>query len=278
MKIRKASVSGTFYPADKTEIVSMLNDILEKEKKNIDISLSKQKIIGGVVPHAGYVYSAYQAVHFFEIIKNSKENFDTIIIINPNHTGQGTYIALDENTKWESPFGITDVDMDFVGKLDFPISAIAHKHEHSGEVMLPMLNHFLNYDFKIVPITLTRQDFKNASQLAKAIFEANKKLKKRILIIASSDFSHQVTPDLGEKLDEIVIKEILNLDSKKVYEAVTKNNISICGFGPIMTLIEYSKLITKKPKADILRKGNSGDIYPSAKVVDYVSILFREVL
>jgi AmmeMemoRadiSam system protein B len=50
--------------------------------------------------------------------------------------------------------------------------------------------------------------------------------------------------------------------------------VSICGYAPIMTLMEYSKLITKNPKSKILRQGHSGEVYPSNEVVDYVSILF----
>ena len=53
-----------------------------------------------------------------------------------------------------------------------------------------------------------------------------------------------------------------------------KKNISVCGFGPIMTLIEYSKLISVNPKVNILKIGHSGEVIPSNEVVDYVSILF----
>jgi AmmeMemoRadiSam system protein B len=43
-----------------------------------------------------------------------------------------------------------------------------------------------------------------------------------------------------------------------------------------MTLMEYAKLATKQPKAEILKIGHSGEVMPSNEVVDYVSILFYE--
>ncbi|MBC8485772.1 MAG: AmmeMemoRadiSam system protein B [Bacteroidetes bacterium] len=274
MKIREPAVAGRFYPGTKKEISDMLSEILAKEKTNIDRTLSTKQIIGAIVPHAGYMFSAYQAIHFFEILKDSEEQFDTFFIINPNHTGYGADIALDENDYWETPFGNVEVDKDFYDFLNFSESENAHKFEHSGEVMVPMLQNALNYDFKIVPVTLTSQNPKNAKRIAEAIFKANNILNKKICIIASSDFSHYVHPQEGKRLDSFVIGEILKLNSEGVFKEVLEKNISVCGYGPIMALIEYSKLVSDTPKVKILKIGHSGEVMPSNEVVDYVSILF----
>lgn len=273
-KVRKAAVSGKFYPSSASELIDQLNNIWEKERSNIDLSLSKNKIIGAVVPHAGYMFSAYQAIHFFEIIKNSKQKFDTFIIINPNHTGSGAEISMDENKFWETPLGKVKIDQDFYKLWDFAYSAEAHQYEHSGEVMLPLLQHFLDYQFQIVPLTLSKQNLPNAKQIAESIYSANKKLNKTICLIASSDFSHFLHPSEGKKLDQFVIDQVLTLNSSGVENEVRRKNISVCGFGPIMTLIEYSKLVSESPQTKILKQGHSGEIIPSDEVVNYVSILF----
>jgi len=276
MKIRQPAVAGAFYPGNRAAIHKLIDQILAKESPQIDLSLSKKKIIGAVVPHAGYMYSAYQAIHFFEILKNSNQRFDTFFIINPNHTGHGASIALDENDLWETPLGKTEVDKDFYRYLNFSESSAAHKYEHSGEVMLPLLQQFISYPFKIVPITMSRQDTQNAKIIATTIHNANKILKKKICIIASSDFSHYVDPDEGQKLDRFVIDAILKFDSESIYHEVRDKHITVCGFGPIMTLIEYAKLESEHPKVKILKIGNSGEIIPSDEVVDYVSVLVYE--
>jgi AmmeMemoRadiSam system protein B len=276
MKIRQPAVAGTFYPGNRAAIHKLIDQILAKESPEIDLSLSTKKIIGAVVPHAGYLYSAYEAIHFFEILKHSEQRFDTFFIINPNHTGYGANIALDENDLWETPLGKTEVDKEFYRYLNFSESAQAHKFEHSGEVMLPLLQDFISYPFKIVPITMSRQDTQNAKIIATTIHNANKILKKKICIIASSDFSHFVEPDEGKKLDRFVIDAILNLNSETIYREVRGRHITVCGFGPIMTLIEYAKLESEHPKAKILKIGNSGEIVSSDEVVDYVSVLMYE--
>jgi len=276
MKTRQAAVAGRFYPQSKEEIAVQLDQILEKEKPSIDLSLSNNNIIGAVVPHAGYMYSAYQALHFFEILKQSQQQFETFFIINPNHTGFGAEIALDENDFWDTPFGKVEIDKDFYDYLDFSESEDAHKFEHSGEVMLPLLQYSLEYPFKIVPITMSNQNPKNAQFIAKNIIKANNRLQKKICIIASSDFSHFENPAKGKELDSFVIEEILQLNPEGVYKQVRDKDISVCGFGPIMTLMEYAKLVVKKPQVQTLKIGHSGEIIPSNEVVDYVSILFYE--
>jgi AmmeMemoRadiSam system protein B len=274
MKIRKAAFAGRFYPANKKELIKLYEQILLSEKNKINYELAKQKIIGAIVPHAGFIYSGYQAIHFFEILKKHPTQIDTIIIVNPNHTAYGEEISLDENFAWESTLGVTVLDHEFMQKLDFPKAEMAHRFEHSGEVMLPFLQYVLDYDFKILPISMSVQNYSNARLIAESIFNANKKLNKEILIIASSDFSHFISVDQGHKQDSPVIDFIQKFESKNIENEVQKNNLSICGYGPIMSLIEYAKLLSPEIKNKTLRRGHSGEVNSAAEVVHYLSMLF----
>lgn len=278
MNIRKSAVAGRFYPANSKALTEEIETIRNKELSQMNLKLAENRIIGGIVPHAGYMFSAYQAVHFFEIVKQTSQDFDTIVIVNPNHTGMGKEIAFDSNDFWETPLGQVALDKEFGESLGINISDIEQKHEHSGEVMVPFLQFFLDYDYKIVPITLSNQTYKNAKFLAEKLLESSQKLNRKILLIASSDFSHFLTPDEGREKDTFVLEHIFTLDSEAIEKVVRKKNISVCGFGPIMTLIEYSKLVSPDPKVDILRSGHSGEIISSNEVVDYISILFSDKL
>ncbi len=275
-KTRKPAVSGMFYPANKNKLIKLIEDIDSKETANFDKLYSEKKIIGGVVPHAGYMYSGYQAVHFFKTLKLSKQPIDTIIILNPNHRGINSDVALDDSLYWETPLGKTEVDIEFSKALDLPFSSTPHLEEHSAEVMLPFIQYYLKEDIKIVPVSILDQSYEMASKLANKIKQAVSKTGKNIIIIASNDFSHYVNPEIGHKQDNFVCEKIKNFDAKGVYEVVISNNISLCGYGPIMSLIEYSKFITPECKSKILRRGNSGDVTPSDKVVNYICILFFE--
>jgi AmmeMemoRadiSam system protein B len=274
MNIREAVVAGSFYPGSKSELTEQLNKLLAAEQDKIKTDLSVKEMIGAVVPHAGYIFSGYEAVHFFALLKKSGKEYDTFFILNPNHTGYGADIEVDNHDEWETPLGSTPLDQEFIRILDLPVAGLAQSREHSAEVILPFLQKWLDYPFKIVPICMLRQNPSTARETAQKIFDSNKKLNKKILVIASSDFSHYVDPESGAKKDDMVLREIDNLDSDALYDTVIKNRISVCGYGPIMTLIEYTKLVSENPKSTILARGNSGKTMPSSSVVDYVSILF----
>ena len=274
MKTRKPVVAGSFYPGSKTELIDQMNNLLIIEQEKIQSNLAVKDMIGAVIPHAGYIFSGYETVHFFALLNESAKEYDTIFIINPNHTGYGADIEVDSHDAWETPLGTTKLDLDFIDTLDLPVSEMAQSREHSAEVILPFLQKWLDYPFKIVPVCILRQYPATAREIAHKIFNANKQLNKNILVIASSDFSHYVDPESGAKKDDLVLREIENLDSDKLYKTVIDNRISVCGYGPIMTLIEYSKLVSDNPKSVILARGNSGKTMPSSSVVDYISILF----
>jgi AmmeMemoRadiSam system protein B len=273
---RPPVVAGSFYPGTKKEIDNLLDRIFSHEKQNIRTDLSAKDLIGAVVPHAGYIFSAYEAVHVFEILSKSPVKYDTFFIINPNHTGYGREIEVDSNENWQTPLGSVEIDTDFVDNLDLPVSNTAQASEHSAEVMLPFLQKWLLYPFKIVPICILRQNPLTSKEIAEKIFKANQLLKKKIFIIASSDFSHYVDPQKGKEKDTLVLNEIEKLDPEHLYDAVIRNRISVCGYGPIMTLIEYARLVSGKPETKILARGNSGKTMPSSNVVDYVSVLFYQ--
>jgi len=274
MKTRQPSVAGSFYPGSALAVNELLEKLYNSEEKKIDTSLAARSIIGGVVPHAGYIYSGYEAVHFFEIIKQSGNQYDTIVIVNPNHSGLGAYAEADSSDYWETPLGKLGLDSEFIEAMNLPVSDLAQRREHSAEVMLPFLQRWLDYDFKIVPVCILRQNPETAREVAGKIHSVQQQSGKKILILASSDFSHFVEPRYGEEQDDLVLEEIKNLDSDRLYINVLENNISVCGYGPIMTLIEYAKLVSDQPKSTILARGNSGKTSPSSSVVDYISILF----
>lgn len=269
--IRKPAVAGMFYPANPNALRDKIADLLESERGRIRTELATPKIIGGVVPHAGYIYSGYEAVHFFELIRLTGKMFDTVVILNPDHQGYSPSFATSPHDEWETPLGCLPIDKEMAAY--FPASEIAHRNEHSAEVMLPFIQVMLNDEVKILPISIGNPTPETAKKLAQLIFDASKETGHKILIIASSDFSHYVTPEDGKMLDNLVLEKIEKLDSDGVYRAVRNLGITVCGYGPIMTLIEYSLLCSKKLKVDIAARGNSGKHAPSQSVVDYITII-----
>jgi len=274
MSVRYPAVAGTFYPDDASNINLMLNEVISIEKNKINKELIPNEIIGGIVPHAGYKYSAYEAIHFFHFIKNASKKFETFLIINPCHYQSEEDISMDIHTSWSTPIGTVPLDLDLMEFINLPRTQMAQQGEHAAEVILPYLQFFLDYPFKIIPISMSKQSYKSARKLAEMIFKANQVVKRRIAIIASSDFSHQVRPEVGFYNDNLVINRIINNSIRGLYDTIQENNISVCGYGPIMTLMFYSRMLDPNYKVEILARGNSAKYSETELVVDYVSALF----
>jgi len=275
--IRKAAFAGRFYPNDKQSLTKLIESIYFAEQKLINEELAQKKVIGGVVPHAGIIYSGYQAVHLYKILQQNSHQVDTIVIVNPNHTGIGKGMFNISNYDfWETPLGLIEIDKEFSNELNIEICNEAQDNEHSGEVQLPFIQYFYKQAPKVVLITMNQQNTESALILAKKINDTAQKIKRKIILLASSDFSHYESPETGYKKDQFIVDAILKNNAEQVYSEVKNRHITACGFGPIMTLINYAKFASENFQFAILNRGHSGNVYPSTEVVDYISFLCFE--
>ena len=281
--LRQPAVAGAFYP-DNPEILkrtieeSFLDDAGVGFIPELNSFEGNDYPINVMVPHAGYQYSGAIASHgYCELVKNGFP--EVFIILSPNHTGFGSEISVFNEGEWKTPLGNVEVDKEFAEAI-IDISKIAsadyaaHVHEHSIEVQLPFLQYFSS-DFKIVPITMGSQNFATSSDLAKAIFEAGNKLNKSYSVIASTDLSHFNNQEKANKVDGFVLEDIGEMNEFKLFEEVIQYNITMCGYGPVMTTIALSKSCEKN-SCDILAYGTSGDVTGDfTSVVGYASGIFK---
>lgn len=270
--IRKPIFAGRFYPATAKEIEHLLDSLAATT--SLIPTVSGNHIIGGIVPHAGYVYSAKHALAFFKELKQYQ--CDTVVIISPGHTGIGSAISIDSNTHWETPLGLLSVDMELVESGIFKKDNSAQEFEHAAEVILPLLQHYSPHIKQIAVITMRKQSAETASEVASGLKEYVKRTGKRILVIASSDFNHFDSPKIGRQKDDNVLNKILTFDAEGVEKAVRKYNVSVCGYGPIMALLHFSRSETSEIGCRILSRGHSGEVNDSDSVVDYISMIFYE--
>ena len=169
---------------------------------------------------------------------------------------------------FETPFGVVSIDREIVSKLRGVVDndPVSHRFEHSIEVQLPFLQ-YIKRDIKFVPISMGFQDYETAVETAKAIKKAV--TGHDVCVIASTDFSHYIPPEKARQLDTKVIDKILALDPKGMYNMVTSNDVSMCGYGPVMAML----LSCGGKQARLLKYANSGDVHPMETVVGYAGII-----
>ena len=277
-KIRNAYVAGKFYPSTSSGIKDLFDQLKSPtETADFDDLLDKN-IIGAILPHAGYIYSGAHVIPFFDILNKGKQSFESIIILHPIHRGGRIDCASDNSNFWSSPLGKTELDHAFIHSMGIELSDDLLKWEHSAEVFLPFIQNYLPKNTKIIPIGMTMQKPEVARDISGMISKAQKETGRKTGMIASSDFSHFVAPGVGRMMDQKVIDRILAFDPEGVYNVIREENISVCGFGPIMALLFYANSLEKPVKARILSRGHSGEVNPASpdSVVDYVSILMYQ--
>jgi AmmeMemoRadiSam system protein B len=271
MSVRQATAAGRLYPENAESIAGLLRHLHRKAPAK---SKHPVNVLGGIVPHGAYQHAADEAVHFFKILQKQEQPCDTFVIVNPSHHELSDDVALDAHDIWETPLGKVPLDRELMEFMNIRRSTEAHQEEHAAEVIVPYLQYSLPHSFKIVPISMVKQNYKSARNLAEKIFKANQVLNRRIVLIASADFSQQVPPEVGFYNDNLVINRILNNSIRGLFDTINENKITVCGYGPIMTLMFYCRMVNPSYQVDILARGNSAMETDEELVEDYVSAVF----
>jgi len=267
IKIRKPAVAGQFYPSAARDLNAMISSFADK-------SAQKSDCFGCILPHAGYIYSGKIAACTISGVKIK----DTVVLLGPNHTGQGATFSIMPKGVWQTPLGNVEIDSRlaglFLGKSRYlEADNLAHLDEHSLEVELPILQYFRN-DFKIVPITIKTDDLSElnavSQELVSVIIEND--LRGSAMFIASSDLTHYQPQASAEKKDALAIEAILALDEQKLEAVIDRFEISMCGFAPVAILIKAAKLLGAK-RGKLIKYQTSGDASgDKSSVVGYAGI------
>lgn len=283
--VRRPVVSGVFYSNDSSSLIkeiewSFLHPL--GPNKLPDLQFQEERIsLGYVSPHAGYMYSGPIAAHVYYNLSLEKPP-DTIILIGTNHTGLGTDVSLAPWRQWETPIGKIDVDVevrDYIIKNGSIIKPdyLAHIEEHSVEVQVP----FIQYVYKdrkkkprILPIVVMDHRPEKMLAMTRELLEALSHFGRDFTVIASTDLNHYDPHEVTMNKDEKVIRAILDLDEKRLYNIVFREGVSMCGPGGVISLILMAKELTGK-RPIVLKHATSGDVSGEKRhTVGYLAALF----
>ncbi|MFX1586962.1 MAG: AmmeMemoRadiSam system protein B [Promethearchaeota archaeon] len=254
MVIRKAIVAGSFYPRYKPDLLNILKESFTDNKFGPDkepktLNQEQRSIIGGVSPHAGYIYSGCCAA--FTFLNLFKEKVpDTVIILGTDHVGYSGVALMDEG-EWETPLGNLTIDNELSKRiLDISKTIVKDEsafigfpfgREHNIEVQLPFIKYCSHdKDIKIIPIKVSTRKYSVLENLAEDISQAIKSYEKDVVIVASSDMTHREIrgPDDLKKFkegDQKVIDAFVELNPSKTLEAASKT--TVCGPQTITSLM-----------------------------------------
>ena len=95
-------------------------------------------------------------------------------------------------------------------------------------------------------IALGTAQFEVLEQLGKALGEVIAAHKEPVLIVASSDMNHYESDAVTRVKDHRAIERILTLDARGLYDVVTQQEVSMCGFGPAVAMLTAARHLGAK--------------------------------
>jgi AmmeMemoRadiSam system protein B len=266
--VRQPAVAGRFYPGEP--------DVLRGEVLSyVSHATTTIAALGCIVPHAGYMYSGHVAGAVYSQLTIPSR----CILMCPNHTGRGQPLSIMSTGEWETPLGKAPIDSKLAASLKEKFSLLsedteAHRAEHAAEVQLPFLQ-MLNPEFSFVPITIGTGQFEILEALGLAMADVLLQQSKPVLVIASSDMNHYENDQITRVKDRMAIDQILALDPRGLFNVVTKENISMCGFGPAVVMLTAARQL-RATHADLVKYATSGDVSGDRNlVVGYAGVIVR---
>jgi AmmeMemoRadiSam system protein B len=261
--------AGRFYPRMKKELISSIEQCFLDEDfgpgrlLELGGSIESRKTMGGICPHAGYIYSGAAAA--FTYSKIFSENVpDTFIVIGNTHTGYRNIATMNEGV-WETPLGDLTIKSSIAEEIigsnkdiindEGAFSGYIHGREHNIEVQMPFIKYGAmkaGKDISIVPIKVGQYKGTVIESVGKTIAEVIKNNEDLdVVVIASSDMFHESPKNPRNTKEEI---ESYKKRGEPVRDAIKTMNWnktlnkaieigSICGPQTISTAMVASKYL-----------------------------------
>ena len=276
MPKRPPAVAGTFYEGSMPRLRAQVQQCFDDS--GVAPAAEPQPFLGAIVPHAGLMYSGHVAAALYRSIKLPRR----LIVLCPNHTGMGSAVAINKRGSWATPLGDALIDEELADEIAAEASVVeedsrAHAREHSLEVQLPFVQTLLS-DFRFVPICMRVPSYQVCTEVGEAIARVARKHREagaEVGILASSDMNHYESQQVTIQKDQRAIDQVLKLSPRGLWETVTSERISMCGYIPSTTML-IAAVQLGATKATLVKHATSGDINGDYEhVVGYAGMVVR---
>jgi AmmeMemoRadiSam system protein B len=270
---RPPAVAGLFYTEEPRRLRSEVESMIDNARS----TAVNDRILGLVVPHAGFMYSGPTAAAAYRLLKSIQP--DIVVIVSPSHREAFKGVSACEYTGYSTPLGTLPVHEEFRDALirTSPVvflSMRGHREEHAIEVQLPFLQSVCP-SCSIVPLVMGDQATTTCMSLGDTMAAVVALwTQSRIMMIASSDLSHFHSQSDALELDNRTEHQIRLMDPIVLSEAFLTGKAEACGGGPIAAVLRASRKLGANDVA-VLDRCTSGDVTGERRrVVGYMSAAF----
>ncbi len=188
MNIRHPLRAGSFYEASPSSCRHHAEKLIETAEIPGDLP---EKLVGGIVPHAGWLYSGRLAAKTLKTLCQGGK-IDTFVLLGADHTGMVQQGEVYDSGTWQTPLGEVAVDESLASAIlsaggPFRSNPEAHTEEHSIEVQVPLIQ-VLAPSAKILPIAVPPTDL--AVQIGRRIGKVLTEYAGKAVVVGSTDLTH----------------------------------------------------------------------------------------
>ncbi|HYN40757.1 MAG TPA: AmmeMemoRadiSam system protein B [Thermoanaerobaculia bacterium] len=274
--VRLPAVAGLFYEGGARALRAEVEGYLSAATGP---RLSVEAWRALLLPHAGHVYSGGICAEGVGAV----ELPSTVLLIGPNHHGEGAGVALSDAPAWRSPLGDVPVARALVEELvatgpPLRLDSRAHQREHSLEVIVPFLQ-LARPDVSIAFLSLGEPDLEVCLGVGRAVARAVTRLEaggERVALVVSSDLNHYLPREKNREKDDRALEALLGSDPVELFERVLlRERISMCGVLAATALLEALRHLPAT-QARLVARGDSGDAFgDTSRVVGYAAVLWE---
>ena len=252
--VRSTYATG-FYPQDPRRCEEQIEVLLANTPTHTS---SFGSLLGGLVPHAGWVYSGATALRLWRTFAELPLPPEVIVLLGAVHRPGVRCATLSAEDRWATPVGTLGVDTRLRSSLmeDSEVELLcgnqAHVGEHSIEVQLPFIRYLLP-QASILPIQVPADS--RADALGLLLARAIARDGRNIAVVASSDLTHYgsrygVLPagsgkaalDFGRRNDQLLLDQVHQLSPQGVLREAREHH-KACGSGALAAAVSCSRAL-----------------------------------
>ena len=274
MRIRPASVAGTWYPGSARALEHDVDEYVAAADADVH-----GPVTGLIAPHAGLMFSGRVGAYAYKVAAQAR--YDVMFLVGPSHFVGFDGVAVWPDGAFATPLGNIMVDAEAAAEiLRSPVAhdlPAAHQREHSLEMQLPFVRRLLP-DTPIVPIVMGFQHRDVIEALADALVAAAE--GRRVLLVASTDLSHYFDAATAASLDARVQQCVAAFDADALmrlfeqYPEHERGRFVACGGGPAIAVMRAARRLGAR-EGRVLRYAHSGEVSGDYDgVVGYLAAVF----
>ncbi len=283
MATRKSDLAGSWYPGNASDCLQIIEAFSKERVPCPDV---ERRVVGGIVPHAGWFFSGRVAFSVISCLHGEGKP-DTIILFG-RHLAPGSPNYIMNEGAWETPLGTLEIDRelalgiseDFAFQVETPSR---HEPDNTIELQLPFIKHVFP-ETMILPIGVPPSPV--SLDIGERLGLLAGDLKRRVCVLGSTDLTHYgdsygyapkgrgsaAVDWVKNENDRKIIDLMVGMHGSEIIQESLKNRNACCG-GAVAAAIACAKKIGAWEGHE-LAYTTSYDTRPDSNFVGYVGIVY----